>query len=230
MPPSEPLPPPPPPISAEAALNADASGAEATPADLPSQEDALERPEEPKKRAYKRTAGSFSYDLHGDKFTLQWASWDDFEVWFKAEQREKGFEFCIKDKPRPANELYSSMTYYYCARQGSGGQKNYTKKNPEGKRKIPTKRTGCNCSLTVKTYPGVTTVLGQYEAQHDHPIGGNELRFTRVSTETRTRIAEMLRMKIVPDEIVSPQSIHSNRLCLLTEFPVAASRHQWRRI
>ena len=39
-------------------------------------------------------------------------------------------------------------------------------------RKVDSKRTGCQCRITFKTYPDRDEVLGFYNQNHDHPIGG----------------------------------------------------------
>ncbi|KAJ6592498.1 hypothetical protein B0H19DRAFT_921216 [Mycena capillaripes] len=67
-------------------------------------------------------------------------------------------------------------------------------------------RTDCECVLLIKTYPGVTMVLGNYKDEHNHPLGNENLRFTRISKETREYIAGLLRLKVSPSHIL--QLVH----------------------
>ena len=55
----------------------------------------------------------------------------------------------------------------------------------------------------MKSYPNTDRVLGHYETQHTHPTGSENARFTRLPTETRIQIAELLRSGISPKKIVS---------------------------
>lgn len=147
------------------------------------------------------------YDTDAVKWcTLSWNSAQDMQMWLKHEQESSFVELRLKERkvnvlaePRGWKEKY----YYVCARQGTGGDKLYVKKFPDRDRKIPTKRTGCNCSLQVRYYPNTSRVLGKYVTNHSHPIGSENARYTRLSLETQTRIAEMIRMGITQDKIVS---------------------------
>ncbi|KAF8074779.1 hypothetical protein FPV67DRAFT_1364291, partial [Lyophyllum atratum] len=82
------------------------------------------------------------------------------------------------------------------------GEKDYIKKHPTWYFKIPPKRTNCEASLSVKTYHDTPTVLGIYESAHNHPIGGQNLRYTRISGPTCDWIAGMVRMKVQSDHIL----------------------------
>ncbi|KJA13627.1 hypothetical protein HYPSUDRAFT_117863, partial [Hypholoma sublateritium FD-334 SS-4] len=60
-----------------------------------------------------------------------------------------------------------------------------------------------SASLTVKSYPGTSFILGIYDSEHNHPLGNENLRFTRISTSTREWIAGMLRLNVKTDHIVN---------------------------
>ncbi|KAF7371682.1 hypothetical protein MVEN_00024400 [Mycena venus] len=47
-----------------------------------------------------------------------------------------------------------------------------------------------------------STVLGNYTVEHNHPVGNENLRFTRISHETREYIAGLLRLKVSPNFIL----------------------------
>ncbi|KLO15295.1 hypothetical protein SCHPADRAFT_824894, partial [Schizopora paradoxa] len=55
-------------------------------------------------------------------------------------------------------------------------------------------------------YPGSSLVLGKYSDTHSHPIGNENLRYTRLSEETKESIAHLLEMHIEPSHIVSSLS------------------------
>ncbi|KAF8956365.1 hypothetical protein BDZ97DRAFT_1645306, partial [Flammula alnicola] len=46
-------------------------------------------------------------------------------------------------------------------------------------------------------------ILGIYDLEHNHPLGNENLRFTRISPSTRDWIAGMVRMKVKTDHILA---------------------------
>lgn len=146
--------------------------------------------------------GDYQSDLDSRKFNKSWPSWEAFEAFLVKEQETHLVEL-RKVQTASGADRYSFRTFYVCSRHGTGGKKDYQKKNPDWNRKIPTKRTDCACSLTVKTYPGTDAVLGIYHSEHNHPLGNQNLRFTRISNDTREWIAGMVRMRVQSDHIVS---------------------------
>ncbi|KAJ7110912.1 hypothetical protein C8R44DRAFT_533129, partial [Mycena epipterygia] len=48
----------------------------------------------------------------------------------------------------------------------------------------------------------LSTVLGNYSAGHNHPIGNANLRFTQIPKDTREYIAGLLRLKVMPEHIL----------------------------
>lgn len=149
-------------------------------------------------------------------YPLAWQSLEDMQMWLKGEEETKFIELRLKEKrPNLLEEKGWTERYVYvCARQGTGGKKQYQKKFPERGRKVPTKRCGCDCRLIVRCYPNTLKVLGNYNAIHSHPIGNDNAKFTRLTTETRVQIAEMLRIGITHDQIVR-MTCHS---CLLSSY------------
>ncbi|KAJ7468311.1 hypothetical protein B0H11DRAFT_2306036, partial [Mycena galericulata] len=83
------------------------------------------------------------------------------------------------------------------------GQKAYTKLHPDWNRKRGPKRTDCKCTLIIKQYPDVPTVLGNYSDTHNHDLGNANLPFTQIPKAAREHIAGLLRMKVAPEHIVS---------------------------
>lgn len=147
--------------------------------------------------------GSYTSDLAQGKYTHVWDTLKDMEAWLKQEEKKKFIELRVKQRLEdPDQRCWTEKHIYVCARQGTGGKIHYKKKFPDRDRKIPSKRTGCPCRLVVTCYPNTTKVLGHYEERHAHEIGHENACFTRLPTETRLRIAEMLRMGITHQKIV----------------------------
>ncbi|KAJ7659110.1 hypothetical protein DFH06DRAFT_939351, partial [Mycena polygramma] len=131
--------------------------------------------------------GSFDYDQTLPKYQLRWDSWAEFLKWRATEEKEHCIELRLVNTYNGMPE-YERQCRYVCSRAGTGGVKDYVKLHPTWNRKIETKRTDCKCCLLVKQYPGVTTILGNYRAEHNHPLGTTNLRFTQISKATRERI------------------------------------------
>jgi hypothetical protein len=150
--------------------------------------------------AYAR--GSFVWDLDHD-YSLRWPSWQDFETWRQKEQRNNGIEFVRKNiRKAGAGLLWKERHEFVCARQGAGSVPKYAPKNPNRKRNVPSKRSGCPCRLTIKTYTNSSELLGMYSQEHAHQIGDENLRFTQLSKEVRDEISHLLRLGIENDRIV----------------------------
>ncbi|KAJ7778139.1 hypothetical protein B0H16DRAFT_1270524, partial [Mycena metata] len=144
----------------------------------------------------KHAQGSFPYDLASGKYKMRWDSFEDFEEWFQEEQNSRVIQFRLI-KTYSNAPVFDRQLRYSCSRGGTGGQKSYTKLHPEWRRKCEPRRTGCDCTLNVKQYPGIATVLGNYKDQHNHELGNANLRFMSISKETREYIAGLLRMKVL---------------------------------
>ncbi|KAJ7758829.1 hypothetical protein DFH07DRAFT_699137, partial [Mycena maculata] len=138
------------------------------------------------------TRGTYHYDLASGKYSMKWSSLEEMQQWIREEENTKTIELHRKEIRRNRSKkppVWTSKHIYVCSRQGSRSISKYTKKTARG-RKIPSKRilTGCQCRLTVKTYPGMTEVLGCYTHEHSHPTGDANARFIRIPVETRRRI------------------------------------------
>ncbi|KAJ6552239.1 hypothetical protein DFH09DRAFT_833175, partial [Mycena vulgaris] len=125
----------------------------------------------------------------------------DFQKWRNQEERAKGIEFALVNTYHGMPEFLRQCRYV-CSRAGTGGSKQYDKLHPTWTRKRGAKRTECKCVLLVKQYPGLSTILGSYTEDHDHPLGTANLPFTRIPKETREYIAGMLRFKMAPEHIL----------------------------
>jgi hypothetical protein len=146
--------------------------------------------------------GSFTFDIHNG-YNLQWASLSEFQAWLEKEEEMKTIQMVRKEiRPnRNTPHLWTEKHIYVCGRGFSGGKKDYKKKHT-WTRKVPVKRIGCPCRLTIKTYPGVEQVLGQYSDNHSHETGNQNARFTRLSKSTRQEIERLLRLGVEPKKVV----------------------------
>ncbi|KAJ7301546.1 hypothetical protein DFH08DRAFT_653052, partial [Mycena albidolilacea] len=131
--------------------------------------------------------GSFEDDLVTKKYPLSWNTWEEFSAWLSNEENQNSIELRLVKTTRRLPH-FDFKYRYICSRRGTGGPSKYVPKNPERSRKIPSKRTDCPCTLTVKRYPGRATVCASYNTNHDHGLGNDNVRFTRIPTKTREYI------------------------------------------
>ncbi|KAJ7202556.1 hypothetical protein GGX14DRAFT_330437, partial [Mycena pura] len=150
--------------------------------------------DEPEQPPATPAIGSFEYDLASSKYQHRWDNWVKFQEWLLQEQQQQCIELRLVNTYRrmPA---YERKCRYVCSRAGTGGIKPYTRRHPEWNQKLGSKRTGCECSLLVKEYPGISTVLGHYSNAHNHQIGNENLPYTQIPKETKEYIAGLLRLK-----------------------------------
>lgn len=166
-----------------------------------------------------RTIGSFERDLASGKYSLHWKSMHEMESWKLAEEEKYNVEFITtKEKHATAPQIWSTKHIYVCSRNLSGGKSHYARKHDRD-RAIPSKKTGCTCRLTIKTYPNTKDVLGMYTAAHSHAVGDGNSRFTRLRKEVRQEIERLLRLGVEPRKVVSLfvphlSIIHHNNLYL----------------
>ena len=126
-----------------------------------------------------RSKGSFNWDREKGGFNIEWANLAEFDMWRREEEHIYSIEL-IGSTSRTGGKLWSWRQLYICGHEASGGGA-YKKKHPERKCKIATKKSGCRCSITIKLYPHMSTVLGHYIAEHDHEIGFANIAYTRLS-------------------------------------------------
>jgi hypothetical protein len=141
-------------------------------------------------------------DLVSGKLLLCWQSWEEVKVWITKEQEMKSIEIQLKEVLRNGKGKWLEQHVYVCACGGTGGKKEYLKKQ-EWNCKLPTKCIehvhGCLCCLVVKSYPDTSEFLGKYCNKHSHKISDENLRFTQISNATCLCIAEWLNIGLTPD-------------------------------
>ena len=151
--------------------------------------------------------GSMTYDREKGGMTLEWANEGEFRAWLAAEESGNTIELIVSQIERSDSPLWRERCVFRCSREFTGGNPGYVKKT-QMERKIPSKKTGCRCHLTVKWYPRTETILGKYVDQHDHPLGDDNLRFIRLSRKIRDLIMDMVYIGINSKVIVSHNYIH----------------------
>ena len=76
---------------------------------------------------------------------------------------------------------------FYCTRNG----KKRTVENPERIRKVGTRKIGPSCCASrfaVWKYEGIDELEVYFVAEHDHPIGGRNVRYTSLSKTLKANL------------------------------------------
>ncbi|KAL1740643.1 hypothetical protein HDZ31DRAFT_47089 [Schizophyllum fasciatum] len=146
--------------------------------------------------------GSLAYDLGRDEYGLHFDDAVSFSGWLAREKREKGVEYSrhkVEHDVRQPPE-WLTRTTYVCGRKGNG--RSTYKPKDSSNRRISPKRINCPSRVVVKTYPGTRQHLVRYTAGHNHELGEQNLKFTRLSDETKAKIKMMVRLGIERQKIV----------------------------
>ena len=157
--------------------------------------------------ANSRKTGSFNYDREKGGYVHEWASLAEFDSWRRQEELTYSIELVISKTL--VGWLFTQKRTYICSCQQTGGNRYYQKKFPDRNQKIESKKTGCSCHITIKLYPHTPTILGRYEADHDHEIGLANIAYTRISHPAREKIHTMLTQKMDRKEIICKRSYSS---------------------
>ena len=155
--------------------------------------------------------GSYEYDCEKGKMTYEWGNEAEFGEWLAAEESKNSIELVVSQVFRSDSPVWRERRVLRCAREYTGGKQARENTGPS-ERKIPSKKTGCRCCLTIKRYPDTEKIRGRYEDQHDHEIGEENLRFTRLTDTTKDLVMDMVHMGIDPKAIVRGNSIFVSRL------------------
>ena len=145
--------------------------------------------------------GSITYDREKGGMTHQWDNEQEFLAWHAAEESNKVIELIVSQVLRSDSLIWREWCVFKCSREFTGGKSMY-ERTTQSERKIPSKKTGCWCSLVIKKYPHTETILGRYIDEHDHMLGDENLRFTRLSDTTRAIVTDMVYMGVEPKTIV----------------------------
>ena len=153
--------------------------------------------------------GSITHDRKRGNMPLEWHDEEHFCAWLATEESDKGIELIVSHTTHSESPLWREQHILKCAREWTGGWPVWNNSGSEGRdgkiqdRKIPSKKTGCRCKLTIKLYRHTDAILGKYETAHNHPLGDENLRFTRLTDRTRDLVMEMVYLGIESKIIVS---------------------------
>ena len=143
-----------------------------------------------------------AYDCKEGRMTLEWAYEAEFLAWLVAEESEKTIELSVSKTLQSDSSDWWEQHVLWCSHEFMGGKYNYQNKN-QWERKIPLKKTSCQCHLTIKWYLQMEAMLGKYEDQHDHPLSDDNLQFIRLSGKIRNLVMDMVYIGIDSKIVVS---------------------------
>ena len=153
--------------------------------------------------------GSLAYDRDKAGMTYKGDDNDAFLVWLAAEESAKFIELVVSQIEYSNSPEWRERRVLRCSREFTGGTSDYQNKH-QWERKISSKKTGCQCSLTIKRYPQTDVILGKYQDEHDHPLGDDNLRFLRLSGKIRNLVMDMVYIGIDSKAVVSHSgAVHS---------------------
>jgi hypothetical protein len=164
--------------------------------------------------------GSITHDRKCGKMTTEWANEGEFLVWLAAEESDKCVELIVSNTVHSNSPHWREWRILRCSREWTGGHRAQNgATGSEGKnRKIPSKKSGCWCRLTIKLYRHTEIILGNYENEHDHPLGDENLRFIRLSDMTKDLVMDMVHTKIEAKAIVSHNLNCSSPISLISGY------------
>ena len=158
------------------------------------------------KQITKPRQGSLTYDREKARMTHKWDNHEVFLVWLTAEESANSIELVV------SKIVYSDLPEWWerrvlrCLCEFTGRKSDYENKH-EQECKIPSKKTGCRCCLTIKRYLQTDVILSKYEEQHNHPLGDENLRFLRLSGKVRNLVMDMVYIGIDSKAIVSHSGV-----------------------
>ena len=124
-----------------------------------------------------------------------------FLTWLATKKAEKSIKLIVSQVKRSDSLIWWEQHVYRCAREFTSGMKDW-QNITQSERAIPSKKTGCWCTLIIKMYPHTDKILGKYDEEHDHMIGDDNLRFTRLSDTTKELVMELARAGVHAKAIV----------------------------
>ena len=116
--------------------------------------------------------------------THEWADADVFAAWLVTKEANKAIKLILSEVERSDSTIWQEWHLYRCAREFTSRKKDQ-QKTTKSERAIPLKKTGCRCHLTIKMYPHTGKILRKYYEEHNHMIGDENLRFTKLSDTTK---------------------------------------------
>ena len=125
--------------------------------------------------------GSFNHDWESGLYPHEWANIAEFDAWHHKEELAYSIELIVS-RATYGKKLWTLRRHYVYSWQLSGGKKTqYQRKCPDQKTK-DSKKMGCKCKITIKWYPHIPIILGQYEEEHDHEVGLANVAYMQISS------------------------------------------------
>ena len=125
------------------------------------------------------------------RMTKEWANEEDIQAQLAAEESDNSIELIVSYILSSDSPDWQERRMLQCSHEFMGRKKNYQNKHA-WERKIPSKKTGCPCTMMLKWYLETETILGKYKDQHNHVLGDNNLQFTRLSGKARNIVMDMV--------------------------------------
>ena len=160
--------------------------------------------------------GSLAYDHEKGGMTFKWDNNEASLIWLAAEQSDKPIELVVSQIEYSNSLEWQEQRMLQCSHKSMGGKMDYQKKH-QWERKVPSKKTGCQCHLMVKHYPQMDLILRKYQEEYNHLLSDDNLQFLRLSGKIRNLVMDMVYIGIDSKAIVSHSgAIHSqaNGYCI----------------
>jgi len=109
--------------------------------------------------------------------TLEWENEEEFLAWHAAKESDNTIELIVSKVVHSNLLIWWEQHVLRCSHKWMGGQPAQNKSGDTAKRdrKIPSKKTGCWCHLTIKLYWHTKTILRKYKCKHNHLLRDENL-------------------------------------------------------
>jgi hypothetical protein len=140
------------------------------------------------------------------KFTHRWESRAELEQWM-GQERESNYAF-VRQYIKPGSGTTYSRHVCHRAAAGGSSKRHHTKPKPEpapGKRGAASRdaqHIGCPVVLNIREFTGSSIILGSYEGEHNHQLGGHNVEYERIAPKTWEKMKSMIQKGMSPEAIV----------------------------
>ena len=147
-----------------------------------------------------------SHDRKRGTMEQEWDNEESFLAWLAAKEAKHLIELIVSNVTCSDSLFWQERRILKCSQEYTGGwpdQQSGSSAPEERNRKILSKKTGCQCCLTLQFYQHTEIILGKYKSEHDHLLRDNNLQFTWLTDRTKDLVLVMLTMGIDAKTIVS---------------------------
>lgn len=149
---------------------------------------------------------SITHDRKCGKMSSKWKNEQSFLEWLAAKESKHSIELIVSNVAHSDLLLWQERRILRCSHKYTGGRLNWNSGMPapeEQNRKFLSKKTGCQCPLMLKFYWYTEVIFGNYESEHNHLLGDENLRFMWLTDRTKDLAMVMVSMGIDANMIVS---------------------------